>query len=543
MDKLVPVIEFFKKYGFWILCSIIALSSIGVWFMASGAIDKKNRDLTSKIEQSFKTGKNLQGTFGEEDIRKHPNTTSEEGMQQEIDRVAESLVKAWGKRYESQAKLKVWPEEVKSQNAEFVSTFEKFKLPETFPEDFEANNIITLLEIYKIHIPKVMARISKIIGTQWEHDPEEDEAEDDEGDESGEGGPGGLSGGRPAGSGASPGGGGRGDRGRGKKKPATTIDSRVVCEWNSENQLVWDSKLTSFEARDDNKLGADNIPTPSQIYMLQQDLWLLESMFNVIRKVNSREKDGVNMVKANDLATVKRIDHIAFGREALAKLGDITDIVVEEENERGSGIGREGPPRGRSRGNKGADSGYGEIDYSQKPAFHARYVDKEMTKVYTAEEIRKALSPGTTLPAGEELGLLVARRVPVRLAVKIDETKIPEFVAACADSPFPFKVNQVRVNKHEANGGIVHAGGGSGPSGAKKKKKSRELAAAGQNELGGGAASKSALENESVETRTNYDVNAEFFGYITVYNPVDEARLTGKKPEAGAEEDATNPKP
>ena len=220
MDKLVPVIEFFKKYGFWIMCSIIALSSIGVWFVASSAIDKKNNSLTSKIEQSFSTGKNLQGTYGEDEIRKHPNTTSEEGMQQEIDRVTASLVKAWDKRYQSQAKFKVWPEEVKSRNAEFVSTFEKFRLPETFPDDFEANNIITLLEIYKEHVPDVMTRISKIIGTEWDFEEEDDE-ETEESDEEGDEGDGGRDGGRD-----------------GSKKPKTKAEARVVCESVSYTHLT-----------------------------------------------------------------------------------------------------------------------------------------------------------------------------------------------------------------------------------------------------------------------------------------------------------------
>ena len=100
-------------------------------------------------------------------------------------------------------------------------------------------------------------------------------------------------------------------------------------------------------------------------------------------------------------------------------------------------------------------------------------------------------------------------------------------------------------NKHEANEGIVHAGG-DGRSNRKKKKKKRQLGAA----VGGGVAdaaggSVSALEFGPVESRTNYDVKAESFGYIKVYNPVDEARLTGKKVETDedADADTSQPKP
>ena len=62
----------------------------------------------------------------------------------------------------------------------------------------------------------------------------------------------------------------------------------------------------------------------------------------------------------------------------------------------------------------------------------------------------------------------------------------------------------------------------------------------------GNEGASSALEFGPVETRTNYDVKAEFYGYVKIYNPVDEARLTGKKAEgedAAADEADSNPKP
>ena len=539
MDKLFPVIEFFKKYGFWILCFILASASIGVWFFATGQIDGKNKKLTSEIEQKFSKGNSLRSTSAEEGVSAHANTASEEGMQQKIDEVTVTLVEAWKKRHAAQAGLMKWPDEIKSQNAQFVSTFEQFDPPEAFPDDYEIDKMTSLLEIYKIHIPKSMDRICEIIGTEWPYETSASSASDSESDgDEGRGGDGERGG--PGG-----GGGGRGgDRGEDQEEEEDEV--RIICEWNEENQAVWDSKLTNFENRDDNDLD-DNIPTPSQIYMLQQDLWLLEAVFSIVREMNSRDvKDGIEMVKANDLATIKRIDHIAFGREALKKLGEITDIVPESEKATTGGMGAErGAPRMPTRGRKDApDNGYGEIEYDDQPAFHGRYVDENMSKFLTADEVKAALKPGP-LPAGEGLGLMVAKRVPVRMAVKINETKIPEFVAACENSPFEFKIWQVRINKHEANEGIVHTGGKSKIG--SKKKEQRQMGAAGFGGAdNGNEGASSALEFGPVETRTNYDVKAEFYGYVKIYNPVDEARLTGKKAEgedAAADEADSNPKP
>ena len=516
MDKLGPVIDFFKKYGFWMLSAVLAFSSIGVWVFASGQVDSKNKKLTSEIESNFKTGNTLRTTSAEEGISAHANTASEEGMQKKIDEVTASVVEAWRKRHAAQAGLMKWPEEIQSQNAQFVTTFKKFDPPEAFPDDYEVNKMLSLLEIYKVHIPKSMERICKIIGADWQFaDEDSDNSKTGDGTEAGGRDPEGRGGGDNEGSGTK-----------------TEDEARIICEWHEENQTIWESKLTQFEERDDNTLGDDNIPTPSQIYMLQQDLWLMEGIFTIIRDMNSREtKDGMVMVKANDLANIKRVDHIAFGREALTKLGEITEIAEPEADSGGTRNTRGGNARGGKA--KEEDNGYGEIDYNGQPAFHGRYVDERMTKFYEAEEVKKALKPGA-LPAGEALEMLVAKRVPVRLAVKINETKIPEFIAACENSPFAIKIWQVRVNKHEPNEGIVHQGGNTTKTARKKKKPRRSL-----NTSGGfdGNTASSAVEFGPVETRTNYDVKAEFFGYAKIYNPVNEERLTGKSSDADADAD------
>ena len=45
---------------------------------------------------------------------------------------------------------------------------------------------------------------------------------------------------------------------------------------------------------------------------------------------------------------------------------------------------------------------------------------------------------------------------------------------------------------------------------------------------------------EKIEVRTSYDANVEFYGIVRIYNPVDEEKLTGKKP---AVQDPAKPSP
>jgi len=84
--------------------------------------------------------------------------------------------------------------------------------------------------------------------------------------------------------------------------------NKYAVIWKDINQTMWASKLTEFQGRDDHTKESLN-PTPLQCYMLQQDLWLLEAMFKIIREVNGDSN-------ANDLSVIKEIHHIALGREA-----------------------------------------------------------------------------------------------------------------------------------------------------------------------------------------------------------------------------------
>ena len=104
--------------------------------------------------------------------------------------------------------------------------------------------------------------------------------------------------------------------GRGGSDAEMVDMNKYAVIWSDINQDLWWQKLTMFAGRDDHK-GAINVPTPLQCYMLQQDLWLLEAMFRIIRQVNGNSN-------ANDLSVVKNIDHVVFGREVGGKLGELT---------------------------------------------------------------------------------------------------------------------------------------------------------------------------------------------------------------------------
>jgi len=115
--------------------------------------------------------------------------------------------------------------------------------------------------------------------------------------------------------------------------------------WSDINQQLWYDKLTAFRDRDDhNKASID--PTPLQCYMLQQDLWVLEAMFNVIRELNGDSN-------AIDTSAIKQIDHLGIGREGTPGQVDLHPVdarLAPKDGEDSSGGSSGG---GESRGGVG----------------------------------------------------------------------------------------------------------------------------------------------------------------------------------------------
>ena len=79
------------------------------------------------------------------------------------------------------------------------------------------------------------------------------------------------------------------------------------------------------------------------------------------------------------------------------------------------------------------------------PPFHNMYVDTKFEPI-ASEEVLKVVK-GAELPESH-LELIIAKRLPVRIGLRMDERKISDFMAACINSPFSFEIQQVRINRH-----------------------------------------------------------------------------------------------
>ena len=527
MDKLAPAIDWIKENGFWLANGLLLLLMIGIWFMQTGTLKEELGKNVKKIKGKYDIAKRIMtkkpDDMTDASVKLHPNRTTMEGMQAELVRVVNSLIAAWELRVDTQKKLLVFPD---LGSPKFNEVFGQFNPPETFPVEYTDDEIEGLLGLYNSKIRNHMIKLCGKDGvrTNWRRDPVNYE-QADEADSS------------------SP-----GEYGKNGEAPAYVVDdedaARFAVLWSDVNQQLWYDKLTVFRDRDDhNKASID--PTPLQCYMLQQDLWVLEAMFNIIKEINGDSN-------ATDTSAIKQIDHIGIGREGTPEQVALHPVDARlAPKPEGADPESGGGALGSSGGSSGRGDSQNEMVFSEDPVgenpsggfsqaggvggpatatevnlppFHNMYVDTKFEPI-ASEEVLKVVK-GIELPESH-LELIIAKRLPVRIGLRMDERKISDFMAACVNSPFSFEIQQVRINRHTPGGEVIALGGGPARSTGSKKD----------------FASQSFDDVSRVETRTNYDVNVEFFGIIKIYNPVRAdliRKAAGIEEEEGAPDSAAN---
>ena len=538
MDKLAPLIGWMKRNKFWIGSALLSILMLVGWYLASTSMQAAKEKQIRDYKKSFTSIKKIKDVSAvtvedgaEADITAHPNSETEEKMNEQLEATADAVIKAWKIKRERQEPLMTFSKELLGEDTyQFLANS---KAPEMLNngEHYGTQNE-KYLKMFRQQIPKKVSEIARHIRANWAYDEQRIEEElraeaklkEDQG-AFGMMGDMGMS--------------GMGMGGMGMELDIERNKFAVI--WDETNQKLWNTLLTEFQNWDDNvKASVD--PTLLQVHMLQQDVWLLEAMFNVIREVNGN-------ASTNDLAVIKEIRHIAFGREARASLGTIMEpdkrlggaklIVADDDGMGGSGMdpmyGM--PAMGGMDGMGAADSDGFKIDDDESP-FHGRYVNVDLEPV-NASEVRNVVA-SDILPE-TNLELIVSKRVPFRLALKMDERKINTFLALCANSPFEFEILQLRINRLDEMNPIL-------PRGGKTESKSaadvdgmagmmggmEEMMGGMDSMMGAGmegafmgmeAQKLKALEPTEVETRLSYDVDVEFYGVVKIYNPVRETYL------------------
>lgn len=504
MEKIKPVIEWIVRNRFWLICGIVSLASITTWFVAWRGLDRQREENAKKIKtkkESIDLVLNVQAETGieTEKVKAHPNAVTEAEMNKRIEAARAAAMEAWKVRYEQQKDLLVFARELPEQVRAPLEKHKPMETPIT-EELLDMTKRSTFREFFCGRMPEL---VRNTINATWLYDakgePLKSESEKDP----------------------------RGKDPSMAAKDAPKQEDLVI--WRPENQALWHSKVTRFTGYDGNT-DKDDRPTTAQMLALQQDVWILEALLQIIADVN---KGYI----ANDLAPVKRIDHILVGKDTKANEPKVSDVAYQVPGGVASSTRKSGGRTTDERKDSDATADSGKkiaFDMGEGDSpFHGRYVDRTFQQLNRSELDRLYGSPALS----DRTYLYVAKRVPVRVAVKMDERMIGEFLAAAANSPFTFEVRSIRVNTPlKAFNRAKAAGGGAGAGGGKDSVEKAGgdgggIVGSGEDGDGGGGGGGAdggtglLSDERNPETRKSYDVRVEFIGIVKIYNEPNPAAL------------------
>jgi hypothetical protein len=187
-------------------------------------------------------------------------------------------------------------------------------------------------------------------------------------------------------------------------------------------------------------------PSSNRLRMMQQDAWLFESLINVINTVNVGATDPLR-------APIKEIDVLDVAQWAIAASLQSGGSSNSTGGMMGGGMGAGGsgmPAGGSAAMQTGGGAAAGGTSTTSGASGDG---DKEW------EDGRYLDEKGQPLKAGGPDPFIEFRQMFVYMKFIMDQRRIPDLVAACANAPLPIETRQVRVQTLKGDGG---AGGGGG---------------------------------------------------------------------------------
>jgi len=481
MDKLRTFLKVVQIHWFWFSCLAICLFSSLFWFLGARSLKASFQERYADIEAAFSTGNTLRSA------QNHPNDDTKVAMDQLIVELKTSVRTAWEKQYEEQGDdVFVWPDGLSDDFINEVKGLRPIEAKVGFPTPPNEQLAENFLYEYANFIKRELPSLAEIIGASW-----------DAADVSAGGGEFGFEG--PSFEG-------------GDRSPTPTFDPfnplarpiEYVVNWNAANQTEIQSE------RFDWNRGTQTLPSTLEMLYAQEDYWILTSIMQIVLETNSNVSN-FDLAEGRKKVVLREIDYILLGKKAPAKVGSVyRPVAAAVAGEDGEFIdSSELLPDDELLGEDGSLLEGAIVDPAE-----GRYVDKNYNPL-SAEELRSASE--STDP--ELAYLSVAKRMPVRMKVRIDQRAIPKFLVACANAALTIEVRQVRVNPTTlgTTGGLDE---GSGDFGSPTTT---------QPDFGDGTGG-------VVLNKHPWDVDVEIYGIVYVYNPVAEEKLKLQETDEGGDE-------
>jgi len=520
------------KHSFWILCGIIAVVCLGTWLYITSSLRSDIKNNRTGIEGEFTKAEEIKRrgveAYGE---TIHPNEVTRQNVDLLLTDFNESVQAAWKLQYERQGDIFVWPDSLEPAFLAKVQDMRPIEAKIEFPTPTTREVSIQYRTDYKNFTINELPKLADTIGAVW--DPQQ-------GRTSAGGGPdGGIR------SSTSTSLNGRGPRSNTTDAEGEFPRERAIVDWDAASQS---ELLASHFAWTQDET---QITTLDMLYA-QEDFWVLTSVFQIIKDTNGD-------ADARHNAAVKRIEYLQLGREAMSPTGRNSRGGPSGSSSSSGPSGSSGgygsaPSYGASSGTSTPPSGGGSTSPPPPSALsgpanssamvgsaasltadpaEGRYVDTDY-KPLPASRLRAAIR--TDSPKPEDAYLRVAKRMPIRLGLVIDQRKLPALLAACANAPLTLEVRQVRLNPESGGssgsggggGGTYSSGGGGGGGGTYSSGGGGFTGDGGSDSRGaigvgrgapGGSGSLGSSQASSDQNLGPFTVKVEIYGIVYIYNP------------------------
>lgn len=416
MEQVQQFLAIMKKHHFWVLTGAVLLVSLISWYLGQSKVNAEYKSHKSEVEQKFKTL---------DDVKNNPeqaNASFKTEAEKIHDILKQHTLAAWTLFYDSQKIILPWPDLGGGFKQKLESLDRQAEIPDKekrIYRGYARDRVERVLELVEPDLDKYkpVVHVRRLVEI-------------------------------PA------------------PKSADGKEGKAVALQEWQGLVYWPES-----ARNDfvSQFRWEHDPTTLQVRYAQEDLWVLESLLNVIGKTNL-DADG-NPVKEHVLAAVKRIDALEMGKYVSVSLlsgsagGDQGGMGGMGGMPGGGGAGGPGAggpgAGGPGAGGAGGPSAGGPGGGATGGMGGGQNADADPNAQIDAElkENRFVDAKGKPLGASEKAPFAEFNMMPVRLKLLVDQDKIPHLLANCANSPLTIEVRRVQINPE--GGG---AGGGKGNS-------------------------------------------------------------------------------
>ena len=417
MDKVRAFANIIWTQRFWVLSVLGTIVGVVCWNMASSELDAEFTKRKSAIETNYNAVKTINGMLN------HPNDSVNEGDKLQAVQQRDFVLKIWQELYDRQrTEVLYWPETI---SKEFVDYMEKRKFGDSIKSDMRGFYHNYIEKQFDVLLAKVEAKKGATRG----------------GSSSSYGGEMGGYGGEMGGYGGAGATGGAGG--------ADSQEEDYLILWLDQEKLQ-------------RKLAFKTKPSAMKVWVTQEDLWVYETLLDVIAKTNK----AVGATRPDNTA-VRAIMTLQVGNAAASP--STGQVLIPQATGgaggMGEGMGGMGGYGGEMGGYGGEMGGYGgemggmggemggyggEMGGYGEGGMGGDGGDAALTA-------NRYLGPDGKPVAGDSgsYGSTEFRKLPIQMKLYMDQRKIPRVLIECANAALPIEVKQVRIDADQSGSGVV----------------------------------------------------------------------------------------